>query len=97
MNQIEFNSLKQSGGVKNAYQAKGASAKDQSTDLDSFQATTIPDLSAFEAAVESEFQSRLKTVASRADSDEYPNVEVVDRLAAFLAISLGAETAVKPE
>jgi hypothetical protein len=89
MNEINLNSLSRAAGVDKNFSA-GAQKNVQRNvdDQDSVQLSSIPDLSAIEAAIENEFASRRASLEEEARAENYPPLETIDRLAAMFALNL---------
>ncbi|MBM3834498.1 MAG: hypothetical protein FJ403_14755 [Verrucomicrobia bacterium] len=93
MSDINLNALSRSPGIEKTSNPvaphKNGSAKTASLGADSIQFSQLPDLSAIEEAVETEFAVLRSNLEEEAASPAYPPLEMIDRLSAMLAISFG--------
>lgn len=93
MNDINLNALSRPLGVDKTYSAASQKQVKRSggDDRDTVQLSKVPDLSATEAAVEKEFAEMRSKFEDDVNSENYPPLETIDRLAAMFAINLESE------
>lgn len=70
------------GGQKNLAASKAAAASD------SAEFSNIPDLAIFDETVEGEFEAIRSRLQDAADSDSYPPLDTIDKLASMLATEI---------
>ena len=95
MNEINLNALGGSMGIGRsldpvAHQKNIPVKKPFITD-DSAEFTQLPDLSGVEKSVEDDFTDLRSRLQGAADSELYPPLETIDKLAAMLALDLDAD------
>lgn len=92
MNEINLNPLSRSVGVDKSSSStaapKSSNIQKSSSDSDSMEFSQLPNLSAVEESLEQEFAGSRLRLEKDANSPSYPSVEIIDRLAAMLAINL---------
>ena len=91
MNEINLNALNRFAGVDKPLGSisnqKSIGAKKEA-EVDSVQLSNLPDLSALEKATEEGFAAQRASLAGTVNSEYYPPLDTIDRLAAMLAIDL---------
>ena len=95
MNEINLNALGGATGIGRSLDAvanqKSIPVKKPSLADDSAEFTQLPDFTVVEKMVEDEFADLSSRLQGVADSELYPPLETIDRLAAMLAIELDAD------
>lgn len=91
MNDLNINALSRSLGVDKTYSAANQKhVKRAGDEPDTVQLSKVPDLSAVEAALEEEYSGLRSKLENDANSESYPPLETIDRLAAMFAINLNS-------
>jgi hypothetical protein len=89
MSEINLNGISGSTGIGRSLSTAPSHKNGnvtRSSGSDSAEFSNLPDLSTFENAVENEFESQRSRLQCVADSDLYPPLETIDKLAAMLAL-----------
>ena len=92
MSEINLNGVGGSLGVGRALNSAGSqkstAASKVSVASDSAEFSNLPDLSTLDESVESEFEALRSRLQNSADSELYPPLDTIDKLAAMLAIEI---------
>jgi hypothetical protein len=95
MSEINLNGVGGSSGIGRPLGAaagqKNGNVLRPSTEADSAEFSQLPDLADFENAVEKEFEGLQSSLRAAANSEFYPPLETIDKLAAMLAIEVKAD------
>ncbi len=94
MNDINLNGLSGSGGIGRPLNAtanqKSTNVKNASSPSDSAEFSRLPDLSAVERTVEEDFASLRSSLQETVNSELYPPLETINKLAAMLGADFHA-------
>ena len=100
MNEINLNALAGSMGIGRSLDSvanqKNIPVKRPSIASDSAEFSQLPDFSAAEKSIEDDFADLRSRLQGAADSELYPPLETIDKLAAMLAMDLDADIGKSP-